>query len=131
MCYRNLGTLICYSCGRRVGEQPVGMSPCRAVCGKFVSRVTGAVVQGECGVCHQAKEERVNLAQRLNQQHGHVDSGKIKHGFGTGIPWLAITSPERETWATAGLADPGCAAASDLLEQPSTASCAFLFTTLY
>ncbi|RSL56365.1 hypothetical protein CEP53_006799 [Fusarium sp. AF-6] len=43
MCYANLGTLICQACGRRVGEQPVGTTPCLAGCGKYVSRVTGAV----------------------------------------------------------------------------------------
>ncbi|RKK74155.1 hypothetical protein BFJ69_g8757 [Fusarium oxysporum] len=55
MCYANLGTLICQACGRRVGEQPVGTSPCLTVCGKYVSRVTGTVVSGECGqVTHQS-----------------------------------------------------------------------------
>ncbi|KAI8668875.1 hypothetical protein NCS57_00700700 [Fusarium keratoplasticum] len=49
MCYANLGTLVCQACGRRVGEQPVGTTPCLAGCGKYVSRVTGAVVRGECG----------------------------------------------------------------------------------
>ncbi|KAL6412707.1 hypothetical protein AUP68_03912 [Ilyonectria robusta] len=70
MCYRNLGTLVCFSCARRVGEQPMGMSPCLTVCGKFVSRVTPAVVEGECGVCRQAREGRADLARQLNQAFG-------------------------------------------------------------
>lgn len=70
MCYANLGTLICQACGRRVGEQPVGTTPCLAGCGKYVSRVTGAVVRGECGVCSQAKEQRSQLTMRLNRAFG-------------------------------------------------------------
>ncbi|KAF5011545.1 hypothetical protein FDECE_2345 [Fusarium decemcellulare] len=67
MCYANLGTLICQACGRRVGEQPVGTTPCLAGCGKYVSRVTGAVVRGECGVCSEAKEQRSQMTMRLNR----------------------------------------------------------------
>ncbi|CEI70088.1 hypothetical protein FVEN_g13056 [Fusarium venenatum] len=67
MCYSNLGTLVCQACGRRVGEQPVGTSPCLAICGKYVSRVTGTVVSGECGVCSEAKEHRTQLTTRLNR----------------------------------------------------------------
>ncbi|KAI8673482.1 hypothetical protein MRS44_007407 [Fusarium solani] len=70
MCYANLGTLVCQACGRRVGEQPVGTTPCLAGCGKYVSRVTGAVVRGECGVCSEAKEQRSQLTMRLNRAFG-------------------------------------------------------------
>ncbi|KAF0640279.1 hypothetical protein FPSE5266_20207 [Fusarium pseudograminearum] len=52
MCYSDLGTLVCQACGRRVGEQPVGTSPCLAICGKYVSRVTGTVVSASDALRH-------------------------------------------------------------------------------
>ena len=64
MCFTNLDTLICQACGRRVGEQLVGMTPCWAMCRKFV---TGEVVQSESGVCRDAREERADLARRLTR----------------------------------------------------------------
>ncbi|KAM0468887.1 hypothetical protein ACHAP7_010404 [Fusarium lateritium] len=67
MCYSNLGTLVCQACGRRVGEQPVGTTPCFATCGKYVSRVTGNVISGECGVCNEAKAQRNQMTTRLNR----------------------------------------------------------------
>lgn len=70
MCFANLGTLICQSCGRRVGEQPIDTSPCLVRCGKFVSRVTMQIVQGECGVCASKREERATMARRLNLVFG-------------------------------------------------------------
>lgn len=72
MCFANLGTLTCQSCGRRVGEQPVGTTPCLLRCGKFVSRVTGQLVQGECSLCEGKREERTDLARRLNRAFGRV-----------------------------------------------------------
>ncbi|KAH6874207.1 hypothetical protein B0T10DRAFT_233250 [Thelonectria olida] len=65
MCFANLVMLICQVCGRRMGEQPMGTTPCWAMCGKFVSKVSGEAVQSECGVCRYAREERADLARRI------------------------------------------------------------------
>lgn len=70
MCYINLSTLICQSCGRRVGEQDIGTTPCLVHCGKYVSRVTSEMARGECGVCESKREERASLALRLNRVFG-------------------------------------------------------------
>lgn len=75
MCFANLGTLTCQACGRRVGEQLVGMTPCWAMCGKFVSKVTGEVVQSECRVCRDARAERADLARRLTRASGSSREG--------------------------------------------------------
>ena len=67
MCFVNLGTLTCQACGQRIGEQPVGTVPCVTKCGKFLSKVTGEVVPGECGVCRDVREKRTDLARRVTQ----------------------------------------------------------------
>jgi hypothetical protein len=67
MCFINLDTLICQECGQRVGEQPVEIVPCATICGKFVIKVTSEAVSGECSVCRDAREKRIDLARKVTQ----------------------------------------------------------------
>ncbi|KFH48217.1 hypothetical protein ACRE_008990 [Hapsidospora chrysogenum ATCC 11550] len=83
MCYTNLATVICAACQRPCGEVATGTEPCgRSKCPGFLSRSTGARVEGECAVCEDKREERTRRAAVLRKFSLKKGDGEGEGGNG-------------------------------------------------